>query len=213
MSALETGLSITKDFIAIGKELANLPSLVLPQYQPAAADLYAICQKILAANENTARWFHRFRYFDLQSPSARSDFLAAVQEYRALRSGSGFKQLKFSCGDISQIYYTNISSKLSNWFVTTHKQEQAQGVFERLTDADNEMVDFIQEQVLKKLDDFLQNVEDKVDTNSFNEAEQLRLEFKSATKDVVKYLEDFSDDLSELVVSFAKIAKIPVTLP
>jgi hypothetical protein len=212
MPTIEAGLSITKEFIAIGKELADLPSLVLPQYQPAAADLYAICQKILTANENTARWLHRFRYFDFQSPSARSDFLTAAQEYRALRSGPGFKQLKFSCGDISQIYYKNISSKLSNWFVTTYKQEQAQGVFEKLTDADNAMVDFIQEQVLKKLDDFLQNVEGKVDTSNMNEAEELRLEFKGATKEIVKFLEDFSDDLSELVLRFANIARIPITL-
>ena len=212
MPTIEAGLSITKEFIAIGKELVNLPSLVLPQYQPAAADLYAICQKILTANENTARWFHRFRYFDFQSPNARSSFLTAVQEYRALRSGAGFKQLKFSCGDISQIYYKNISSKFSNWFVTTHKQEQAQGVFERLTDADNAMVDFIQEQILKKLDDFLQEVESEVDRSNMNEAEKLRLELKSDTKEVVKYLEDFSDDLSELVLRFANIAKIPVTL-
>lgn len=212
MPTIQEGLSITKEFIAIGKELANLPALVLPQYQPAAADLYEICQKILNANENTARWFHRFRYFDFQIPNARPDFLNAMQEYKALRSGPLFKQLKFSCGDIAQIYYKNISSKLSNWFVTTHKQEQAKGVFEKLTNADNAMVEFTQEHILKKLDDFLQKIENEVDANNLNEAEKLRLEFKSDTKDVVKYLEDFSDDLSELVLRFASIAKIPITL-
>jgi hypothetical protein len=212
MPTMQEGLSITKEFIALGKELANLPALVLPQYQPAAADLYEICQKILNANENTARWFHRFRYFDFQSPNARSDFLAAVQEYRTLRSGVMFKQLKFSCGDIGQIYYRNISSKFSNWFVITQKVEEAQGVFEKLTNADLAMVDFTQEHILSKLDNFLQRVESEVDANNLNEAEKLRLEFKSDTKEIVKYLEDFSDDLSELVLRFANIARIPITL-
>jgi hypothetical protein len=212
MPTIQEGLSIIEEFIAVGKELANLPKLVLPQYQPAAIDFYEICQKILNATENAARWFHRFRYFDFQSPNARSDFLAAVQEYRALRSGALFKQLKFSCGDINQIYYRNISSKLSNWFITTDKLENAQGVFEKLTSADLAMVDFTQEHILGKLDNFLDSVENEVDTNNLNAAEKRRLEFKSDTKEIAKSLEEFSDDLSELVRRFADIARISITL-
>jgi hypothetical protein len=109
VAAAKEGLELIQQFIELGKELAKLPTLVLPQYQPAAQDLYEICQKILKANENTARWLHRFRYFDFKDANARFNFLSAVQEYKALRAGPGFKELKFSCFDIGQIYYRHIS--------------------------------------------------------------------------------------------------------
>lgn len=68
------GIEIFQQFIELGKELAKLPVLVLPQYQPAATDLYEICKKILSANENMARWLHRFRYFNFQHPMLGPSF-------------------------------------------------------------------------------------------------------------------------------------------
>lgn len=212
MPTVKDGLDLIEQFISLGKELAKLPALVLPQYQPAAADLFEICKKILAANENSARWLHRFRYFDFKHSDARSNFLLAVQEYRTLRSGSEFQQLKFSCSDISQVYYRNISSKLGGWFSNSQKFEEAEGVFTKLTDADMEMVDFLQEHILTKLDNYLGMIETQIDSGYVEEAEKLRLELKADTGEVVQFLERFSNALSELVLDFSKIARVPLTL-
>lgn len=212
MPTVKDGLDLIEQFISLGKELAKLPALVLPQYQPAAADLFEICKKILTANENSARWLHRFRYFDFKHSDARSNFLSAVQEYRSLRSGPQFQQLKFSCGDISQVYYRNISSKLGGWFSNSQKFEEAEGIFTKLTDADMEMVDFLQEHILAKLDNYLGQIETQIDSGNVEEAEKLRLELKAETGEVVQFLERFGDALSELVLDFSKIARVPLTL-
>lgn len=212
MTTVKAGLELIEQFISLGKELAKLPALVLPQYQLAAADLFEISKKILTANENSARWLHRFRYFDFKDSDARSNFLAAVQEYRSLRSGPQFQQLKFSCGDISQVYYRNISSKLGGWFSDSQKLEEAEGIFTKLTDADMEMVHFLQEHILTKLDSYLGEIETHIDFENIEEAERLRLELKSETGEVVQCLERFGDALSELVLDFSKIARIPLTL-
>jgi hypothetical protein len=212
MTSVKDGLELIEQFISIGKELAKLPALILPQYQPAAADLFEICKKILTANENMAKWLHRFRYFDFKHPDARSNFLAAVQEYRSLRAGPQVQQLKFSCGDISQVYYRNISSKLGGWFSSPYKLKEAEDVFVKLTDSDLEMVDFLQEHILKKLNNYLDQVEPVIDVGNMENAEKLRLELKLDTGEVVQYLEKFSDGLSELVLNFSKIARVPLTL-
>ena len=212
MPNVKDGLDLIEQFISLGKELAKLPALVLPQYKPAAADLFEICKKILTANENLARWLHCFRYFDFIAPNARSEFLAAVREYRSLRTGQNFQRLKFSCGDISQVYYRNISSTLGGWFSSSHKLEEAEGVFTKLTDADLEMVDFLKEHIFKKLDGYLDEIETVIDTGNIENGEKLRLELKSDTSEVVQYLEKFSDELSDLVLEFGKIARVPLTI-
>lgn len=43
---------------------------IIRQYTDAARDLYEICKKLLDANENTMRWFNKFRYFDFQDAAA-----------------------------------------------------------------------------------------------------------------------------------------------
>lgn len=212
MATIKDGIEIIQQFIGIAKELAKLPTLALPQYQSAAVDLYEICTKILSANENMARWLHRFRYFNFQGPNARVEFLDATKEYNTMKSGVEFKRLKFSCSDISQIYYRNISSKLLGWFSNKQKLEEAEGIFAKLTDADLQMVDFAQNAILDSIDSFLTKVENLVDEGNLDEAEKLRLEFKGNSAGVVQFIEVFSDELSELVLAFAKIARVPITL-
>jgi len=212
MPSVRDGLDLIERFISLGQELAKLPALVLPQYQPAATDLFAICKNILTANENCSRWLHRFRYFDFRDPNARANFLVAIQEYRSLRAGGQFKQLKFSCGDISQIYHRDISSKLGGWFSNKQKLEEAEGIFSKLTDADLEMVDFLQEHILDKLDHYLKQMEAAIDSGDIEAAEKLRLELKTDTAEVMGYTEKFGDALSELVLDFSKIAHVPLTL-
>jgi hypothetical protein len=72
----------------------------------------------------------------------RGKFLTAVQEYKTMKSGPEFQQLKFSCSDIGQIYYRNIASKMGNWLTSRQKLEEVEGIFAVLTDADRDMVAF-----------------------------------------------------------------------
>jgi hypothetical protein len=212
MSEIDAAIGTVSNFIALGKELAKLPALVLPQYAPAAKDLYEICQKLLKANENLSRWFYRFRYFDFNNPNGRSEFLTAIKEYKNMKNGPEFQQLKFSCSDIGGIYYMNIESKIGKWFSDSHKMEEAKGVFARLTDADADMIAFVFDEVIGRLDAFLGKVENEVDLGNLDRAEELRLEFKSETKEIAQQLERFSDELSDLTINFAKIARVPITI-
>lgn len=138
---------------------------------------------------------------------------AATQEYQALKAGTGFKQLKFSCSDIAQIYYRNISSKVGGWFTDQAKKEEAEGVFAQMTDADREMVKFVQESVLQTIDTFVTAVEPLADAGDFDAAEKLRLEFRTDTAWLTSTLEFFGNELSDLTVTFAGIARVPMTLP
>ena len=51
-----------------------------------------------------------------------------------------------------------------------------------------------------------------VDTGNLPEAEKLRLEFKLATADLTPTLEFFGNELSDLTITFAGIARVPITL-
>lgn len=212
MTEVASVLGILDKFISVASELAKLPALVLPQYQSAAQDLYEICQKLLTANENLSRWLYRFLYFDFRHSDARSNLLTAVQEYKAMKSGPEFQQLKFSCGDIGQIYYRNIASKLGNWFVGQQKLEEVEGIFAALTDADRDMVAFVYDHVVARLDDFVRQAEQNVERGAMNDAEEARLQFKAESREVTERLEKFSGELSDLVILFAGIARVSVTL-
>lgn len=72
-----------------------------------------------------------------QNPS--SQFLKAIQEYKTMKAGPKLQKLKFSCHGIQGIYHQNIQSKIGTWFADQYKMEEAQGIFERLTDADRSM--------------------------------------------------------------------------
>lgn len=212
MTTVKAALETVNTFISVAKDLAAFPALVLPQYQDSASDLYEISKKLLTANENLSRWLHRFLYFDFRHADARSRFLTAVQEYRIMKSGPEFQQLKFSCGDIGAVYYRNIQSKLGAWFSDQRKLEEAQGVFEKLTDADRDMVAFTYDFVVGKLDGFIDEAEQHVDLGNVDAAEEARLKFKVETREVVERLDKFGGELADLVVLFAGIAKVPITL-
>jgi hypothetical protein len=212
MPGIQATLNIFDKFIDIAKEIAKLPALVLPQYQTAAQDMYRICQKLLTANENLSRWLNRFIYFDFRAVNARSEFLRTIQEYKTMKNGPQFQQLKFSCHDISSIYYQNISSKIGNWFANEQKREEVEGIFNTLTDADSSLVDFTYDHVIAKLDLFVNMSEQSVDSGMMDDAEKRRLEFKAEIKVITERLEKFSNELTDLVINFAEIARISVTL-
>jgi len=212
MPGIKNSLEIFDKFIGIAKEIAKLPALVLPQYQDSAQDMYQICQKLLTSNENLSRWLYRFIYFDFRHPNAQSNFMTAVGEYRTMKNGPEFQQLKFSCSDIESVYYQHISSKIGDWFSNKQKMEEVEGIFKSLSEADAEMVSLTYDEVIHKLDAFIENVERFVDSGDFDNSERERLKFKTDSKEITSAFEKFSGELSVLVIKFAQIARVPVTI-
>lgn len=212
MPGMLSALDIFDKFIGIAKELAKLPQLVLPQYHAAALDLYEISQRLLASNENLSRWLYRFLYFDFGQQDARARFLDLVRDYRVMKQGPEFRQLKFSCGDIGSIYYRNVASKLGAWLADPIRREQAEGIFTALSDADSDLVAFTYDHVIKELDRVIEQMEKCVELGDVDGAEAIRLRAKSEMHDLTTHLESFAGALADLVISFANAARAPVTL-
>lgn len=206
-SQLSTGLQTIDLFIKISKDVAKLPPLVMADSRGCANDFVEICQKLLQGNENVVRWFNKFLYFDFTASNAVKQFTGLKIEYEVLKTGFGYQQLKFDCGEIQNIYQKRISSKLTEWF-QGKKLAEAKKVFDELTKADASMVKFVFEEVFGKLSDFANKAERYVsDKKDLRKAEKLRLEFKVKTKDLVPRLQNFSNELSELVLDFSKKAR------
>ena len=129
-----------------------------------------------------------------------------------MKNGPEYQQLKFSCSDIGGVYYQHISSKIVDWFSCKQKKEEVEGIFASLTDADRDMVSFTYDEVIDRLDNFLTKVEQHVDSGVLDNAEEDRLKFKVDSKDITEALEKFSGELSDLVIKFAQIARVPVTI-
>lgn len=81
-----------------------------------------------------------------------------------------------------------------------------------MTDADRDMVTFIYDRVIVDLDQFVIKAEDDVERGAMNDAEEARLAFKTSNREITERLEKFSGELSELVMQFSAIARMPVTL-
>jgi hypothetical protein len=212
MPNLAVGLDAVDKFVKLGNELTKLPALFLPQYRAAATGLYQICQKLLIANENLARWLYNFQYFDFTKPDAKSQFLDLSKKYSTMKAGAERRDLKFRCGDISLIYQKEIASKMGGWFTNQQRITDAAEVFHGLSEADNAMVEFIDEEILSQLDKFEAEADALLQSNDVNGAEAARLRFKAGTREMGRRLEEFSGELSDLVLQFARIAGVPVTL-
>jgi len=212
MPGIGAALESIDKFIKIGKEIAQLQELILPQYRAAAISLYQVCQKLLSANENVARWLYKFQYFDFNKPDAQALFLDLCMNYRIMKTGPERQALKFSCGDISLIYNKEIASKIGGWFRSRERAQEVEGVFTALASADGSMIEFIESEILNRVDAFEAEAETFVRANDMNGAEAARLRFKAVMGDLSRRIEQFSGELSDLVLQFARIGGIPVTL-
>jgi hypothetical protein len=200
-------------FVSVGGEIAKVPILAMPQYRAAAEDLYEIAQKLLVANENMARWLNRFLQFDFRAPDARGRFLDLVQDYRTTKAGPGFRDMKFSCGDIGIIYHRNIATKIAEMFPQDRQAGvEAEQAFIALSTADDDMVVFIYDTVVGDIDAFVSDAERYVDRSDLNGAEARRLQFKVAAAALSERLERLGSGLSDLVLQYARLAERPVTL-
>lgn len=212
MPELKMGMNSVDQFVSTAKVIAKLPALILPQYKQAAEDLYEICKKILKANEALSRWLQNFRYFDFTITNSNSKFLDLVKEYKIMKTSTEFQNLKFHCSDIEIIYFGNIESGIKKWFSKETKKEEVQGIFKRLSQADGEMVKFVFDGIVKEIDYFIDVVEDLVQNNDIDYAEEQRLLFKSDTAKATEKMEEFSNDLANLVIQYARIANKAITV-
>jgi hypothetical protein len=213
LSYAESALDGIDRMVTVGREIAKVPALAMPQYRAAVEDLYQIAQKLLLANENMARWLNRFLQFDFRAPDARGRFLELVGEYRTTRTGPGFESMKWSCHDIGIIYRRNIETKIPEMFPKDHQAaEEAQRAFNYIINADDDMVAFIYETVVGEIDRFVSDAEHHVDRSDLNFAEERRLQFKVAAAPISERLERLGGGLSDLVLQCARLAERPVTL-
>jgi hypothetical protein len=74
------------------------------------------------------------------------------------------------------------------------------------------MVAFTYDYVLAKLDYLVTQSEQLIDAGNMDAAEEIRLRCKSEMGPVTGRLEKFSGELADLVMQFARIARVPVTL-
>jgi len=67
--------------------------------------------------------------------------------------------MKFSCHDISQIYHKNIESKIGKLIGDQRKLEDAEGALNRLSDVDRDLISFVSDKIIRRLDDFVDRVQ------------------------------------------------------
>ena len=198
-------------FIGVARRISGVPALA--DRPGVAEDLYIIAGKLLKANENMTRWLHRFLLFDFRGQDARSRFLSLLEEYRTTKAGPGFHDMKYSCGDIFLIYERNIKGDIPTLFPDdAEKRATSEAAFYELADADADMVAFIHETVVGQIDAFVRDVEDRLDRSDLNAAEERRLRFKVDSASLTGRLERFASELSDLVLTYARLARRPVTL-
>ena len=209
---LTTALDVFDKFIKVGSALSKLPALALPEYKKASADLHKVTRMLLESNENLARWMNDFLYFDFSRQDRRTAFLDLVKRYRTMKQGPEFRALKFRCGDIERIYRDSIGSKLAKWLTDPVKLAEAHNAFGALGSADGDMVAFVFDEVVRELDTVADAMEAAVEANDYDRAESVRLQAKASMKELTEKLAAYGGALSEIAVTFADAAGVPVTL-
>jgi hypothetical protein len=129
-----------------------------------------------------------------------------------MKAGNAYQELKVSCHDIGNIYRQNLENTISSWFTNAQKQQEAARIFEQLTDADAQLVVFVNEEILMRLNKLVEEAEVAVDTGDLDEAEKQRLASKIECKEVLEFLTRFSGEIADLVIIFSVVARVPITL-
>ncbi len=200
-------------FIQVGRDIAKLPLLANPEFLSAAEALYLIAHKLLISNENMARWLNKFLQFDFGQPGAPGQFKELARDFQTMRSGQGFYEMKFKCGDIRLIYRRDIEAKLPDLFPTELADvEVARQAFVNLGVADDDMVAYVVDGLVSGLDDFVGRIEKHLGRSDLNGAETERLRFKVASRELSSRLVHFANQLADLVLTYAGLAQRSVTL-
>jgi hypothetical protein len=187
------------------KLLKPVVGVAIPDFRAAARGFESICKRLLDANENLTRWISRFRDFDFTQPKAHKKFIRLAGEYRALKTGRRYEELKFDCGEIESIFLSEVRGKLKDVF-GGKKLIEAQAVFDRLTHADAELVLFVHSVIFESLDKVCDRVERSLENDDLDKAEAARLRFKVDSGPMMRRLEEAGSDLADLVLQFKRIA-------
>jgi hypothetical protein len=210
----EKALDDIDAFIRAGHELAALEILAEVEFRPAASALCDVAQELMASNEYMAGWLNRFRYFDFKQDGWKGEFKELLKEYDTTKSSPhGFNRMKFRCAEIWTIYQRDIEATLGG--LPPENQDLAKEVRRvcyGLGESDDRMVAFIYQKVLSSVDAFRESAEASLNRSDLNGAETARLHFSVASKDLSTRLVLFANDLSDLVLTYARIARRPVIL-
>jgi|CXWL01.1.fsa_nt_gi hypothetical protein len=198
----DTGLGAVEKLIKLLKPLIGI---AIPDFHAASHGFETVCKKLLDANENLTRWITRFRDFDFTQPEAGKKLLELAGEYRALKTGRRYQELKFDCGEIEMIFFTQIRGKLKDIFAGD-KLNEAQAIFEQLSVADAGLVNFVHTVIFENLDTICEASEAAVNKGDFDAAEEARLQFKVRSGVMFRRLEVIASELSELVLDFKRLA-------
>src|SRR5262245_5100551 len=95
-SKTDIGLGVVEKLINLLKPLIGF---AIPDFRECARGFEAICKKLLDANENVARWINKFRDFDVTHPNVVEEFRKLAADYRSLKTGQRYQELKFDCGE------------------------------------------------------------------------------------------------------------------
>jgi len=181
-------------------------------YKAAVADLRQVATSLLTSTVNVATWLHRFRDFDFRQENASREFNKLKGEFRAKRIGVGFKDMKWACGDIASIYEDRLKGKLGPLFGHDDRALEAERIFGKLGTADSDMLAYIDDVILLGIEKFITDVEVELGNDGLSAAQRRRLQFETDTSELSNRLEQFSDELSNLVLQFGRIARAPITL-
>ncbi len=210
----ERALDDIDAFIHTAHELAALEILAEAEFRPAVSALCDVAQELMSANEYMAGWLNRFVYFDFRQDAAQGRFKELLKEYETTKSSPrGFNRMKFRCSEIWVIYQRDIDATLGELPAENQDlAEEVRRVCYGLGESDDRMVAFIYEQLLTSIDAFCASAEASLNRSDLNGAETARLQFSVASKDLSTRLVRFANDLSDLVLTYARIAQRPVIM-
>lgn len=185
--------------------LSPIVRLAIPDYQLCARDLEDICKRLLDGNENVVRWMNRFRNFDFSQPNADFHFRKLADEYREVKAGRRYQELKFDCREIETIYHSNVSGRIRELFGRA-RYEEAASIVDSICVADASMVQFVHSGIFESLDQACREIEQALDKSSIDAAEVARLKYKVNSNDLYERILHLGNELTENVLKFKNLA-------
>jgi hypothetical protein len=195
----------TESVVNVVYEAANEQELRKQEYRKSAEGLSDIVEQIIIANKNTIDLFHSFRYLDFDNPNFNQIFGIRMTEYHKTPPYERHKQLKWSCSRIKEIYDNNIRPKIGDILKEQAKVRKANDIFDDLYRGDEKMVSFVRDQILARLDTFISELEQQVNSNQIHLAKRSKLKFRIDTQETYNELQKIRVDLNNLAAKLDSI--------
>jgi len=205
-------IDIMKGLIGIGKDLTSIIKDAFSKDKQAVKDLYELYQMLLKSNQFLLQWVYRFQFFDFNKQNAKDDFHSLLREYSDMKNSPDFQKMKISCYDIKRLYGKKIDGTFLKWFKKKERKEEVAKIFEFLMNADNEMIEFIYETVIKDLEDFISKADCLLIKEETEEANIARNSYRIETKDQINQIQEIIDEFTVLINELANMYKQPLTI-